>query len=519
MIEEKKAFDYLVIGAGSAGCVVASELAKFNSVGLVEAGEEAPQTCHLRRPADFLRCFGTKDDWDLVSVAQNALAGRRIRFPRGRGLGGSTRINASIWLPPEASCCARFEEASGGVWSSVQIAEACQWVESKVSPERPRWLAESSHAFLEAADNLGLAAAPFQRMNFRGVRRTAADVWIGNERERQEQESRLTVLKGVMAERLVIDRGTAIGAELAMAGEKQLVTARCGVIVCCGTIQTPRLLWSSGIGCPKELTRVGIEPTIDSAEVGQGLRDHLVVPVIFDTTGAVSLPTTWSPREIARWQHGGTGPIASNIAEAGLLLNGVMRDGLVAQELEDSASCVQLFCTPTDYLRYPGRGSLPRGDGGAMTIGIVVSRPQSIGCLRLNAQREIEIDPSYWNAREDRSLAFDALRVVRRLASTMPLARLITNERSPGSKGMDEEGFARIASRTAKSLYHPVGTCRMGTDSGAVVEPTFRLRGAENVWIVDASVFPFMPIANPNVFVMGLARLAAGAILEEGVGS
>lgn len=487
-----KEFDYIIVGAGSAGCVMASRLAEQATVLLVEAGAGARHP-HVDRPADYVKRFATEDDWNFATTRQPHLAGRVVRLPRGRGPGGSTRINASIWIEPALGCLQALEACGGGQWSVGNLQRAVVAVTARVRPEAPRWLSHASRQFLAAATQAGYAPMVHSRMNRRGRRRTAADAWL------VDAPQSLTQMISRRARQIEIRDGRATGLVVDSEQGVETFAARRALILCCGAVQTPMLLWRSGIGPREELRRLGIDCVVDSPGVGQGLQDHLIMPVIFDVPHGAAFPTAWSPRQLATWQSTGTGPIASNLAECGLFAG-------------EASAPVQIHVTPTDYLRHPGSTA-----AAAMTVGVTLSRPRSRGRVWIespDASAPPQIDPGYLSAPGEAEQMVSAVQLARSIVRTEPLRSWILGERTPGEGRASDEGLLRSVRRFSQTLYHLAGTCRMGCGADAVIDSQMRVIGVDGLRVVDASILPGVPQANPNALVMAVAWLGAERVLQ-----
>ena len=479
-------FDFLVIGAGSAGCVVASKLASIGSVGLIEAGDHQAYGM-VRRPSDYVKRFGSQDDWALETVPQAGLSGRRVRFPRGRGLGGSTRINASIWLRPLDECLQKISEYSGGHICKDSLSKAVETVERLVQPEAPRWTSETTLAFLASAHSLGHHAELYLRMNRRGVRRTAADVFLNSTCGDRE---RVTLLCDCLVDRLQLYGTRAEGIIVRIDGTERLITAGRGVVVCGGAIASPAILQRSGIGDKSLLDELGIDCRIDCPAVGKQLRDHLIFPVMFSTRATRPFPDHWEVRDLARWQTMGTGPVASNLAEAGMFVG-------------EGQDRIQIHVTPTDYLRHPSLSS-----GATITLGVTGSHPQSVGSVCIAGKdpgQPPKIDPAYLSDPADLTSLTNGIRLAREIAGGYPLAELVSDERVPGKIALEKS-----VRRFSQTLYHPVGGCVIGQ----VVSNRFAVIGADRLWVADASVLADMPAANPNPLVTALAWWMAERLCE-----
>lgn len=480
-------FDFVIVGAGSAGCVLASRLAARGTVLLVEAGGDTRHP-HLVRPADYLKRFATADDWDFASERQPQLAGRVLRVPRGRGLGGSTRINASIWMEPTAACLTHLAAQGGRHWSADSMQRALAAVTERVAPELPRWLSPAADHFLKAAEEAGFAPLVHARMNARGRRVTAADAFLA------DAPATLVRKPNTRVRSLVFRDDRAVGIVAESPEGLETFHGQQDVILCSGAAQTASLLMRSGIGPAEVLRAAGVECRVDSPGVGQGLQDHLIMPVVFDVPASSRFPSAWSPRDLARWQSIGRGPAASNLAECGLIVG----------EAEDR---LQFHVTPTDYLRYPA-ATAPA----AMTIGVTVSQPRSRGRIWIDSpepQQPPRIDPAYLSESRDMELLQEGVAVARRIAASEPLRSWVGAEWMPGAGKPAGEALARSVQRFSQTLYHLAGSCRMGTDEAAVVDPELRVRGVSGLRVLDASILDRVPVANPNPMVMAMAWAGA----------
>ncbi len=463
--------DVIVVGAGSAGCIVANHLAELHgmNVTLVES-ESAPSSEADRiRPCRWLHLLGSPCDWDFATNPSSGLANRLLRWPRGRGLGGSTLLNAMIWFPPTRS---DFEhlvaKASHQKWTFEQLQSSYQQIRSIVQPESPRWLSESSQRFLGTSSH----AMVYERMNRQGRRWTPADLL---------QHPRITILRGTVG-KIEFDRERAIGVRL-LHGD--LITATKGVVLCAGSIATPTILMRSGIGARELLRKHDIALRVDAPEAGRCLQDHLVMPVIFGVPEHHRFGSLPGLRELLRWQTLGNGPVASNIAECG---------GLFLQDK------LQVHVTPTHYLSFPNRDAPP-----AMSIAVNVTKPKSRGHVQISdAQTESRplIEPNYLFDDDDLKATIEGVRLARQFAQSAPLSGYVKTELVPGIKRTTDEQIARSITRYAQTLYHPVGTCGLSR----VVDSEFNVRGTESLSIVDSSILPEISVGNPNALIMTLAH-------------
>lgn len=467
--------EIIIVGAGSAGCLLAHLLAKDGTpITLIEPQSTAAPRIDRQRPARWLHLLGSSEDWDFSTATVEGLAGRSLRWPRGRGLGGSNRINAMIWFPPTDEDLCGFAGVSR--WSPQQLRDSLAEVESIVKPEPPRWLSESSQRFLAAAKSIPDSQPMiYQRVNRQGRRWNPAELLEGSDVN--------VVRAGV--DRVVFDSQGARGVQL-VSGES--ITCGGKVILCAGTIGTLTVLMRSGIGPRDVLDRCNIDVRHESPNVGANLQDHLIMPVIFGIQSHHRFPPQSSTAEIARWQSVGSGPLASNIAECG---------GLYENDR------IQIHVTPTHYLTHPGPDA-----AAAMTIAVNATRPKSRGRLRISSadpNAHPIIEPDYLDNETDLQTTIDGIHLARKIAGHEPLSAWTTGELLPGSKRESDESIARAIMRYARTLYHPVGTCAIGD----VVDEDLQVRGCSKLSIVDASVMNTITTGNPNSMLMTIAKLAA----------
>ncbi len=464
----------IIVGAGSAGCLLAQRLATAGRpITLIEPPSTAAPAVDSQRPARWLNLLGSGEDWDFCTRAEENLAGRSLHWPRGRGLGGSSRINAMIWFPPTAGDFQAIARVSH--WTTAQLRRACADVQSIIQPESARWLSQSSQRFLAAAAGLPHGKPiSYQRVNRNGRRFNPAELLAAHSVE----------VVRASVNRILFDGDRASGVQLA-SGET--IPAAGKIVLSAGAIGTPAILMRSGIGPRDLLQRCNIDVRYELPQVGENLQDHLVMPVIFAIDRAHRFPSQATMRELTEWQIVGGGPLSSNIAECG---------GLFAEDR------IQLHVTPTHYLLHPSPTAMA-----AMTIAVNATRPRLRGRLAIasaNPNASIRIEPNYLADETDLQTTIEGVRLARQLADREPLQPWTRAELLPGEKRQSEESLARSIRRYAQTLYHPVGTCAIGT----VVDEQLMVYGTENLQVVDASVFPTLTIANPNAMVMTIAQVA-----------
>lgn len=546
------ATDFIVVGAGSAGCMITRELATRygRGVTLIEPPAATARRIDRQRPARWLNLLGSSEDHDLEVQPSEGLAGRVLRWPRGRGLGGSSRINAMIWLPPTDSDLRMLAHAGGADWNRTALEAALRRAESLVRPEPPRWLSEASHRALAAARQLSDAEPMVYQRTNRGGRR-----WHAGQLLRAIDAEKVRLVRGLV-DRVVWDDDAAAGVEAWIGDRRETIAARRGVILAAGTLVTPAILVRSGVGPADALRGLGIPIRVDAGGVGLNLSDHLIMPVVFRVPGRHAFDGhRCDVRQLARWQAVGGGPVASNLAECGGWLGG---------------GSIQMHVTPTHYLKHPSPTSPP-----AMTIGVNVTAPDSRGSLTVtstDARRPVRIDAGYLSDEGDLRETVRGVRLARHLAGQPPLEGWLAGERVPGAKRETDESIAQSVRRYAQTLYHPVGTCAMGgVGSGSVSaghdevpvdersappepnssagqrrakSPLARLRGGEGkgegvtgealsfpvggdltvqgasrLWVADASLFPRPTAGNPTATLMAVAVHAAKLIATQNEGA
>jgi choline dehydrogenase len=514
-------FDFLIVGGGSAGGWIARRLAahRIGRVALIEAGSSSndPRT---RVPNWYARTFGTPLDWNFSTETQSELSNRRIAWPRGRLLGGSGAINALIYLQAASADFERWGWDWAPQWLDSQLHHN-QLTEDKLLPHAPPasphpW----SEAFVEAAAEFGLQiTAPWSQSqpNTCGLYSIAQRQGRrAHSAEQLDVLAELQVFTNCHAERIELQRGRAVGLDVAFAGEgSQRLSATRGIVLCAGVIGTPQLLWQSGIGCAQALHDVHIDCQVDLPAVGSNLQDHLVYPLVFSTHTPDGLRRRSTPVDRRLYRASGQGVLASNIAEAGALLS-------LNRDCTASTPELQIHFTPTHYLRYPKLASTDNH----LTLAVTDLHPRSRGSLtprlaaasRGNGARvDVAIDPHYLEHPDDLERLLAGVEAARAIAGQPSLNRIISAEQLPGPKRQDKRSLQRSIQTLAQSIYHPVGTCRMQVPQGnegsraetpaeaSVVDGEFRVHGVEGLRIADASVLPDLPSGNSNAVTLLLA--------------
>ena len=524
-------FDYVIVGGGSAGCVIAARLAEDPGarVLLIEAGPDASAVDEVQVPAAFSRLFRSQYDWNYVTVPQERADARPVYWPRGRVLGGSSAMNAMIYIRGNrADYDAWRDEYGCAGWGFRELFPYFLRAEDNSRPESPyhgkggplsvqdlRHKSEHTGHFIQAAIRRGAVANEdfngaqqdgvgyYQVTQAGGRRCSAADGYLA------VRPKNLTVLTDALVTGVLIEGGRAAGVTYRHNGQEQTARAEAEVILAAGAIGSPQLLMLSGIGPADHLREHGIYVIADVPAVGANLIDHPSVPVVWSTP---SLKGPWESSGnagFARWRLTHKGPLTSNIAEAG---------GFARSDPRLSAPDLQWHVLPVGF-REQGLTDPARR---AMTVLVTLADVASRGRLTLNSsdpRHRPLIDPGYLSDVGDLSALAIGVRMARDYGTAAPLSKICAEELSPGNSAHTDHELRDYIRANIVSTYHPAGTCAMGGDVGrsasgynSVVDPLLRVRGVDHLRVVDASVMPTLPRGNTNAPVIAIAERAADLI-------
>jgi choline dehydrogenase len=516
-------YDYVIVGAGSAGCVVAARLSEDRDarVLLIEAGgrDRSPK---IKIPAAFAQQFRTRLDWDYDTDPEPGCDGRRLYVPRGKALGGCSSMNAMLYV---RGCAADYDGwAADGCegWGWEDVLPYFKRSERRegdagpmhgtsgtlnvADPVSPRGL---TNLMIEAArandfpldpdynDGEPDGVCPVQTTQKNGRRWSAADAFLRPVMGRPN----LTVLTRATVLGLELDRERVTGVRYSRArgSSTAIATASEGVILAAGAIGSPQLLMLSGIGATEDLESLGIRPRVELPGVGYNLQDHPYVVGIWESVVGQSLLDAEKPRALLEFLRHGEGPLTSTVAE-GFLWTRSDRS-LTAPDL-------QFHLAPA----YFADNGFEESDEHAYTIGSVLVTPRSRGRVRLRSAdpaAKPSILGNHLTEQADVDALVHGIKLAREIAATEPLSAVTGREIYPGAEARTDDELAADARRRVELLYHPVGTCKMGTGDDTVVDPELRVRGVEGLRVIDASVMPTITRGNTNAPTYMIAEKGA----------
>ncbi len=518
--------DYVVVGAGSAGCALAARLSEDEAANvlLIEAGG-SNRHMSVTIPAAFAQQFHTKRDWDLATEPEPGCDGRSLFIPRGKGLGGSSSMNAMLYVRgrPLDYDMWEAEGATGWGWKDVRpyflrAEDNSRGVSEdhavggplRVEDSRsPRGLTKS---FLAGAEAAGIpyirdyngpeqdGAAAVQVTQRGGKRWSSADAYL---RPIMKKRQNLNVITDAQVLRVELDGTRASGVRYRdKRGHEQVARASREVVLAAGAIGSPQLLLLSGIGPADHLREVGVDARVDLPGVGQNLQDHPFYVCIWDVPGGGSLADAEKPKALLEWALRKTGPLTSSVAEAMAFVR--TRPGLPAAD-------VQFHFAPTYFVEH----GAAEYDGHALTVGPTLLTPKARGRLWLRSADPSDKPRILTNSLtepEDVASLVAGVKIAREIAATGPMREICGREVFPGDGVKDDADIEADVRRRVELLYHPVGTCRMGSDDASVVDPELRVRGVENLRVADASVMPIITGGNTNAPAIMIGERAADLV-------
>ncbi len=525
--------DYVIVGAGSAGCALAHRLSADAdcSVLVLEAGpRDTYPWIHI--PIGYAKTmFNPRVNWCFYTDPEPGMNGRRIYWPRGKTLGGSSSINGLIAIRGQAEDYDRWAAQGNAGWSYREVLPYFKRLEHAPDGDPafhgrdgPVWCSPigRKHPLIEAViagcAELDIArnddfngkrqegAGYYHLTTRRGWRCSAASAYLRPAQGR----ANLRVETLAQATRVVFEGRRAVGVVYRQSGAERSASARREVLLCAGAVQTPQLLQLSGVGPRALLAGFGIPLVQELPGVGENLQDHLQARVIFECTRPIT-----TNDDLKSWWRTLSMGLDYAVTRGGPMAVGINQGGIFARVDPASATPDVQFHIAT--LSSDTAGSPPHPFSG-FTMSVCQLRPEARGFVRIQSADPLQapaMQPNYLATAHDQRVLVAGIRLARRLAATRSLAPYVRREYRPGPAAQSDAALLEFARDTAGTIFHPSGTCRMGTDALAVVDPALRVHGLERLRVIDCSVMPTLTSGNTNLPVIMIAEKAAALILGE----
>lgn len=527
-----ESFDYVIVGGGTAACILANRLSADgrHAVLMLEAGGE-PKSLWIKIPAGFTKLLNDPVyNWRFETLPESNVNGRTIAVPRGKGLGGSSLINGMIYVHGQPGDYDHWSQLGATGWSASDVMPYFKKLETYFAGYEARGKSGPMHiaqvserypiaqALIEAAQQDGQPLNQdyngerqdgfgyYQVAQKNGQRWSVVDGYLEPVRNRPN----LTIRTGAHVMRVNLNAGRAEGVTYRKNGQMHTVLARKEVVMAAGAVQTPQILELSGIGNPDLLAQHGIPLVYAAKRVGENYIDH------FATRMNWRVKNTQTLNELAQGWRVGLAVLEYFARRKGILTLGTgLVHGFVKTRAEVPTPDVQYFFMHASYANAAIR-KLDSAPG--MTMGVTGLRPTSQGSIHIQSKDPDQgpaIRPNFLSTTADQQTLVDGMKIARRLIARPALEPYIDHEMSPGQAVQTEAQWLDFARANGQTIYHPIGTCRMGTDQDAVVDPRLLFKGIAGLRIVDASVMPAMVSGNTQAAVMMIAERGADFILQD----
>lgn len=521
-----ESYDYIIIGAGSAGCVMANRLSEDPAVKVLvleAGGPDTPRDIHI--PIAFGKLFQTACDWNLHTEPEPCVSGRSLYWPRGKMLGGSSSMNAMIYIRGNHKDYDQWLDLGNPGWG---FSDVLPYFKKAQNQERgpseyhgvggPLNVADQrspnplSEVFIEAAEEAGFSRNPdfngasqegfglYQVTQKGGKRCSAAVAYLHPAMSRPN----LTVRPGIHVSRILFEGQRARGVSFINEGQAMEAHAEREVILSAGAIGSPHLLMLSGVGPASQLRKFDVPVICDLPGVGENLQDHPVVPVAFECTQPVSLASAETLVNLFRFLLFKQGPLTSNVGEGG---------GFIKTSLTGATPDVQFHFGPAYFINH----GLTPIEGHGFTSGPTLIRPRSVGRIQLRSTNPLDpprIFANYYSDPRDLDVMVEGIKITRMIFHAKAFEKYRGKETHPGGTAQTDQELRTHVCKMSETLYHPVGTCKMGAskDPNAVVDSELRVFGVEGLRVIDASIMPIVPGGNTNAPTIMVAEKASDLI-------